>query len=264
MIRLMKLAYFFVFLTLALTLTLALPALAGPSTGAEVMTLVREKNNSKSQVSEISMQLVDRKGRTQDRKLMVFAEQVGQTENSMTRFLQPRRIRGISFLVANSDQGETSASYLYTPADKKVRRVPEGDKKKSFQGTDFTYYDLSPHDVHNEVYQPLESGEHGGHDCWLVTSVPKGADPVYGKVKQWVRKDIYLPIKVEFYDPDLKLLKISSAEDIQQVDGYWTPMKTTMHNVQIDHKTVMKVDRVTYNQNLPAKLFSKSSLEKGI
>ncbi len=245
-------------------LSLATIALAEPKTGAEVMTLVREKNSSKTQVSEISMRLVDHKGRTQDRKLVVFAEQVGESENTLTRFMQPRRVRGISFLVTNSDGGQSSASYLYTPADKKVRRVPEGDNQKSFQGTDFTYYDLSPHDVNKEGYQPLESGTCEGHECWVVTSVPLDANPVYGKVKQWVRKDICLPIKVEFYDLDQKLLKVSSADDIEKIDGYWTPMKSTMHNVQIDHKTVMTVDRVQYNQKLPAKLFSKTTLEKGV
>jgi hypothetical protein len=90
-----------------------------------------------------------------------------------------------------------------------------------------------------------------------------GDNEIYSKVVQWIRKDIYLPVKIDFYDPDGQLLKTSTAEDLQKVDGYWTPMKSTMHNVQTDHKTVMMVDRVQYDKELPANLFSKTSLEKG-
>ena len=247
--------------TLLVLVAGATTCLAEPKTGKELMRLVRDKNDSKSQVSQISMELIDHKGRTQDRKLVIFAEQAGDTENTLTRFLEPRRVKGIGFLVVN--EGDQPLRYLYTPADKKTRRVPEGDNKKSFQGTDFTYYDLSPHDVESDNYEPLRSETYDGHDCWVCTSLPQGENEIYSKVVQWVRKDIYLPVKMDFYDPDGKLLKTSLAEELKQVDGYWTPMRTTMHNVQIDHKTVMKVDKVTFNQKLPDNLFSKTSLEKG-
>jgi len=236
-------------------------SLAEPKTGKELMRLVREKNDSESQVSQISMQLIDKKGRTQDRQLMIFAEQVGKSENTLTRFIEPKRVKGIGFLVVND--GGKPLRYLYTPADKKTRRVPEGDNKKSFQGTDFTYYDLSPHDVESDNYEALRAEKYDGHDCWVCTSLPQGENEIYSKVVQWIRKDIYLPVKMDFYDPDGKLLKTSIAEGLKQIDGYWTPTKTTMHNVQIDHKTVMKVDKVQYNKKLPENLFSKTSLEKG-
>ena len=250
-------------LVLALTcFLLTAPSVwAEPQTGMELMRLVREKNDSKSQVSQISMELIDKKGRTQERKLVIFAEQAGKTENTLTRFMEPRRVKGIGFLVVN--EGDKPLRYLYTPADKKTRRVPEGDNKKSFQGTDFTYYDLSPHDVESDNYQPLESVEYSGHDCWVCVSEPQGENEIYSKVVQWIRKDLYLPIKIDFYDPKGKLLKTSISEDLKKIDGFWTPMTSTMHNVQLDHKTIMKIDKVQYNKKLPGNLFSKTSLEKG-
>ena len=246
---------------LLLFLLSATVSLAEPKTGKELMRLVRDKNDSKTQVSMVSMELIDKKGRTQDRKLRIFAEQVGSTENTLTQFLEPRRVKGIGFLVVN--EGNEPLRYLYTPADKKTRRVPEGDNKKSFQGTDFTYYDLSPHDVESDNYEPLRSETYDGHDCWVCASLPQGENEIYSKVVQWIRKDIYLPVKMEFYDPKGDLLKVSKVEKIEQVDGYWTPMRSVMHNVQIDHKTVMEIQKVQYNLDLPEKIFSKTSLEKG-
>jgi hypothetical protein len=230
-------------------------------TGAKLMKLVREKNNSKTQVSQVSMKLVDKKGRSQDRKLRIYAEQVGDVENTLTRFLEPTRVKGVGFLVVNDESG--SHRYLYTPTQKKTRRVPEGDNKKSFQGTDFTYYDLSPHDVETDTYQPLETTTLDGHEVWVCTSQPGEDNPLYSKVVQYVRKDIYIPVKMEFYDLDGKLLKVSTVEDLKKIDGYWTPVRSVMHNVQIDHKTVMQIDQVAYDEKIPEKVFSKTYLERG-
>jgi hypothetical protein len=36
-----------------------------------------------------------------------------------------------------------------------------------------------------------------------------------------------------------------------------------MHNVQIDHKTVMTIEKIKYDVDIPSKVFSKSNLEQG-
>lgn len=244
------------------TLALLSGGAAKALTGAELMKQVREKNNSKTQVTQISMKLVDKKGRSQDRKLRIWAEQIGETENTLTRFLEPKPVEGVGFLVVAKEGGQ-SDRYLYTPTQKKTRKVPEGDNQKSFQGTDFTYYDLSPHDVNSDNYDPLSEVTLDGKKCWVCTSRPKGDNLMYSKVVQWVRQDIYVPVKMEFYDDKGDLLKVSSVTSLDKVDGYWTPLESVMHNVQIDHKTVMKVEKIQYDVELPDKIFSKSNLERG-
>ncbi len=240
---------------------IGLSGLAEEMTGAKLMKMVREKNNSKSQVSAVLMKLVDKKGRSQDRALKIWAEQVGDTENTLTRFLAPKPVEGVGFLVVNKD-GRTDR-YLYSPAGKKTRKVPDGDNKKSFQGSDFTYYDLSPHDVESDTYEPLITETYEGQTCWVCTSHPQGDDALYSKVKQWVRKDIYVPVYIEFYDPDGDLLKYSKVLKLEKINGYWTPVESVMHNVQTDHKTLMKIDKIEYDVEIPEHTFSKTNLERG-
>jgi len=254
--RVISLAVLIIFIASIFTISYA-----EDMTGKKLMKLVREKNNSKSQVSLVSMQLVDKKGRSQDRKLMIWAEQVGDLENTLTRFLEPKRVKGVGFLVVNKDGG--TDRYLYTPSEKKTRKVPEGDNKKSFQGTDFTYYDLSPHNSDSDNYLPLETVTHEGKECWKCTAIPKGGDALYSKVIQWIRKDIYVPIKMEFYDEKGKFLKESKVLELKKNDGYWTPIKSVMHNVQIDHKTIMSIEKVAFDKKIPDNTFSLTNLEKG-
>lgn len=247
--------------TLGLLVGVGLPGQAEQMSGKKLMKMVREKNNSKSQVSGVLMKLVDKKGRSQDRALKIWAEQVGDTENTLTRFLAPKPVEGVGFLVVNKD-GRTDR-YLYSPAGKKIRKVPDGDNKKSFQGSDFTYYDLSPHDVESDTYEPLQTETYEGQACWVCTSHPQGDDALYSKVKQWVRKDTYVPIYIEFYDPDGDLLKYSKVLKLERIDGYWTPVESVMHNVQTDHKTLMKIEKIEYDIDIPKQTFSKTNLERG-
>ena len=241
---------------------LVLPETATALTGRELMNKVRDNNSSRTQLSQVKMTLIDKKGRSQERAVKIYAEQVGDVENSLLRFMAPKRVKGISFLVINGD--ESSKRYLYMPSQKKTRLVPEGDNRKSFQGTDFTYYDLSPHDVDSDNYEPLTSERYDGHDTWVCTSLPKpGAGSPYGKIVQWIRKDIYVPVKIDFYDEKGRLLKTSLASQLKKIDAYWTPMVTEMHNVQIDHKTVMTIEKIKYDVEIPGKVFSKANLEQG-
>ena len=68
---------------------------------------------------------------------------------------------------------------------------------------------------------------------------------------------------MEFYDEKGKFLKTSTVKELKKIDGYWTPVMSVMHNVQIDHKTIMKIEGVEYDVKIPDKIFSKTNLEKG-
>jgi outer membrane lipoprotein-sorting protein len=85
---------------------------------------------------------------------------------------------------------------------------------------------------------------------------------LYGDVIKWVRKDNWVPIRVDFYDKTGKLLKRSTVVSLENVAGNWTPMKVEMHNVQTDHKTVMVVNNVEYDTQIAANTFEKSNLER--
>ena len=169
---------------------------------------------------------------------------------------------GVGFLVVS--EGGKAKRWLYLPQSKKTRMIAEGDKDKPFMGTDFTYWDLSPHDLDNEAFDPVGEAVVDGHACYKVRGRSKTPEKsLYGDVVKFVRKDNYVPIRVDFYDKSGKLLKRSKVLDLKNIDGNWTPMKMAMHNVQTDHKTIMTVTKVEYDVEIPAKTFTKTNLEKG-
>lgn len=248
-------------LIVAATCALALPARA-EMTGREVMDKAKKANQSKTQVTDISMLLVDKKGKEQTRAVKIWAEQ-GDLDKSLTRFTAPKSVEGVGFLAVSTGKGQANR-WLYLPESKKTRQIAEGDKNGSFMGTDFTYYDLSPHDLDNEAFDPVTSDDLGGVPCYKVPGRSKTPETsLYGNVIKWVRKDNFVPIRVDFYDKTGKLLKRSAVVKLDNIKGNWTPMKMEMHNVQTEHKTVMTVEKVVYDIPIAPNTFEKSNLERG-
>ncbi|MCK5527519.1 MAG: outer membrane lipoprotein-sorting protein, partial [Candidatus Latescibacteria bacterium] len=85
----------------------------------------------------------------------------------------------------------------------------------------------------------------------------------YSKLRMWVNRKTFLPDKAEFYDEKGKLLKKMTNSETEQIDGYWTPRRIEMEDVQKDHKTLMELKEVKHNVGLKDKLFSKRYLKRG-
>jgi outer membrane lipoprotein-sorting protein len=240
---------------------LCLPESGFSITGRQVMEKSKKSNQSTTQVTEIDMLLIDKKGKEQQRAVKIWAFQ-GDEDKTLTRFTKPKSVSGVGFLV-HSESGNAKR-WLYLPKSKKTRMIPEGDKNKTFMGTDFTYYDLGPHDLDNEAFDAVKEKKVDGHLCYVVRGRSKTPETsLYGDVVKFVRKDNFVPILVDFFDKSGKLLKKSKVLDLKKISGNWTPMKVSMHNVQSNHKTIMTVTKVEYDVKIPDKTFSKTNLEKG-
>ena len=56
---------------------------------------------------------------------------------------------------------------------------------------------------------------------------------------------------------------MDSAPEFDSPSINESPLVTEMHNVQTDHKTVMTVEKVMYDVDIPKKIFTKTNLEQG-
>ena len=131
-------------------------------------------------------------------------------------------------------------------------------------GTDFTYGDMQSREVDEDTHTLLREEAFGGRECYVIESVPKNTDDSqYSKRIQWVAKEIWVPMKSEFYDKEGDHLKTMTVQQLEKVQGYWTTMKTRMENVQTDHATEITVDKISYNEDLSSSLFTTRFLETG-
>ena len=250
---------------IGLVLSLLLPTLALAETGAEIIEKIRNHPAPKSSAVQLKMTLINEKRSTpevEERTAMIIAKDTDTGGLSRLRFTAPSDIKGVGLLVIARDDADND-QWLYMPALGRATRIAGAQKKGSFMGTDFTYEDLEPREPKAGSHTLLRSEKVADKDVWVVESVAK--DPKtssYSKVIQWVRKDVAIPVKAEFYDKSGRLEKVLSAEDIRNENGYWVAGKTTMHNVKRKHKTVMEILNQKNDIELPDAEFTQRALTR--
>ena len=148
------------------------------------------------------------------------------------------------------------------PSLKKTRRITGSSSGDDFMGTDFTYDDMSGHEVEDYDYTLQQDVNINGKKCWNIVCVPKGKSN-YSKYISWIDQASLIPVKAEFYDKQGKLLKVMEVQSLKKIDGFWTVEKMQMENIQKKHKTVIETKRIEYNRDVRDDLFRVSTLESG-
>lgn len=240
-----------------------LPILFSPSfslalTADEIIEKVDENMRSgKDSVGVSKMTLVEKDGTKRERQVkMYFKNNADADDYTLTRFLAPADVKGVSFLSLSEDQ-----MYLYMPAFRKIRRIASHVKHENFMGTDFSYDDMG-NTEYKEDYDAklLEETQ----TEYVLEATPKpNADVGYSKVKVWVNKENFMPNKIEFYHQKKgTLLKILTNSQIEEIQGHWTPRKMVMENVEDRHQTIIDVTEIKYDMGLADDIFTQRNLKK--
>lgn len=176
-------------------------------------------------------------------------------DKRLVRFLSPADQKGIGFLSLPDD-----VQYVYLPAFRKVRRIASNVKNTNFAGTDFTYDDLSTFE-YSKDYNPrlVETTD----TAYVLELTPKpNVKKDYSKLKMWVRKDNFYPIKTESYDKKGVLWKIMERRRIEKIGNYWVSKEFEMRDLKINHSTRMIIDTIEYDTGLGDDIFSPRYLSR--
>lgn len=245
------------------------PAYSEDMTGLDVMRLVVSRDDGNDLIQHMKQRLIDKRGNVRERLMMSFSKDYGEDSKSITYFLQPANVRDTAMLTWDyADDNRDDDQWLYLPALKKVRRISSSDRGDYFMGTDFTFEDIKSTPTLGDYQWTLAGSENiHGADVWVVDAEPKSKalkkNLGYSKVRYYVRKDIHMYIKVDFWDIKGKELKHLVSTDIKQVQGIWTAMQGVMSNVQTHHRTELTFSEQQYNTNLSNRMFSERMLKRG-
>ena len=244
-------------------LLLAAPALA--LTGDEVLKRVEARPTPKTFHGKMAMELINKQGKKLTRELELWSKKEGDAEKMLIKFLAPPDVRGTAFLFLK--QGDREEMKLYLPALKKVRRIAGGQKKGSFMGSDFSYDDIARiGSLKAEDFTSTlkEVEEQDGVKVYVVEAVPKpGVEHSYDKEVIWVRGDVFVPIRIEFYQKG-KLYKVMTLEKIEGFAGgkYQIPTRLVMENVRTKHKTVLVQKDLELDRPIPDSVFTERFMKR--
>lgn len=255
-----------------LILALAILVLAGNApaaeTGRDIMLKVDAVDSSQDAVMS-SVMIIERGSQKLVRRMQHMTKKYGgdiEGERTLIRFIEPADVRDTSYLTWSYDDPERSDDmWLYLPAESLVRRISGGGKKGAFMRSDLANEDIEDRAIDDDIHTLKGSKEQHGVDCYVIESMPRPdlkKDTNYSKRVQYIRKDIYLPSRVEYYDKRGKLLKIGTHGGYKQIDGIWTITKSMIETPRRKTRTLYQRNEIAYNQGLDDGLFLQSNLKR--
>ena len=154
--------------------------------------------------------------------------------------------------------------WMYNPKVNRVIKIPPSMMSQAWMGSDFSNDDLSKTEslINDYSHTIIGTESHEGKTVYRIKSIPKpGAPVVWGMQKLKVRED-HIFLKQEFYDEDLKLVKTLSTHQIGMLGGRLFPAVWKMQKADVkDEYTVLEYKELTFDQDLPDRLFTVSSLK---
>ena len=153
--------------------------------------------------------------------------------------------------------------WIYNPKVNRVIKVPPSMMSQSWMGSDFSNNDLAKSDslLNDYVHTLIGTETHHGKTVYLIKSMPKPDAPVvWGMQKLKIRKDL-IWLSQEYFDEDLKPVKVMTALRIQMLGGKLFPKVWRMQKFgEKDRYTQLDYKALTFKPNLPDRLFTLANL----
>jgi len=162
--------------------------------------------------------------------------------------------------------GKPADQWLYLPFLRKIQRVSDRNPGDMFLGSDLTLADISYRPVDADEHRLLRVDEEGDTPHYVVESIPKESNALYGKRVTWYKKaDDWkdcLKTQVEYYDTGMHMLKTEKLT-WQKVKDAWVWDTVTVENVQTGHSSTIQVSDVGVDVGLKDSMFTERRMKRG-
>jgi hypothetical protein len=231
------------------------------------------------QYLQARMTLIDARGQEVVRETRGMTLEGSAGDKALVRFMSPADIRGVAALIHEHPQ-TADDTWLYLPATRRVRRIAGANRTASFQGTEFTYEDLSSLIVERYEWRFLREStitvDGKEEPVYELEARPNYPDTGYSKLVLTVNRDNFRTSRVEFYDKSGERLKTLTASKWKVYHGrFYRPLKLDMRNHQTGKGTVIEASSYFVNlslyprrdgsarSNLNDEQFTRRALEDG-
>lgn len=250
---------------LVLALVLGVPGAGwAKESAAEIFRQSRERGalNLLGLTAELRLTSRARDGARREQVLSASARRVEGRGRSMTRFLSPPGVAGVTVLTIQGLPGEGDEISIYLPKLRRVRKVARSQRGDAFMQTDFSYADLgTAGGVDEGALARGPDQELDGRDVFVVTG-KMGPESPYGEITAYVDKQTYAPVKVEYSDRSGRPWKVYRAVKLKRFKDRTIAAEAVMENVQSGSRTTLEVLRLE-ESSLGDDAFTERALERG-
>jgi hypothetical protein len=211
--------------------------------------------------SRVKIRIISPSGEERIRTLQGFEKRTAAGRKLLWLFDSPAELAGTGFL-AWQQRPLPDEMWVYFPGQRRVRRISPDLRREQFQGSTFTYEDLTT------VFYLDYDGTHtlrgvepcGEQRCYVIETVLPPQQYVYQRLRTWIRTDNHLPSQIELDGDGVhKVMKVRRFAD---VEGIPTILEVEMETPADGYRTTIEFSAVDYNASLGDAMFTIGYLEQ--
>ncbi|MEW5755624.1 MAG: outer membrane lipoprotein-sorting protein [Pseudomonadota bacterium] len=254
---------------LALSVSTIAAASAEPDAD-EIMRQVRDRDDGRSFVSQVSLILHDKRGNVRTREFLYLQKDYADSDKFAIFFSAPSDVRNVAFLIENPKeaQGKEDSQWMYLPISRQIRRISTSDKRGAFMGSEYAYADLDKVRVKDYRQKILGEEPVSGRPCYVVEREPASPEILtktgYHKLKVWVDKQNYLIMRQDFFDVKGVLIKQMRTQSVATIDGIDSIMLSETEHFIDGTRSEMRFNQLKYNVELDDTFFTQSVMRRGL
>lgn len=247
---------------IAAVLVVASPGRAqAPTDPRAIVAENQTRTDAQSQHYEGTLKVVDSKGKVSDKRWIFDRLGSHGSSKAVLRFTEPAEVKGVALLIVNHPD-RASDQWMWTPAIQRDRRIALQDRSTRFFGTDFSFEDLEERDVDQFEYRMLDEEAVGGVACWKIESKPgRRKTSQYTSSTLWIRKDTYAFARIENSIKN-EVVRRLVYQKLENVQGIWTARVLEMTDLRRNSRTILTLEKLTYNVPMREDDFTLQALRR--
>ncbi|EGV29813.1 hypothetical protein ThidrDRAFT_3099 [Thiorhodococcus drewsii AZ1] len=234
-----------------------------PADGREVSRRVEAVDTSRDRRQVITI-LVERDGKTLKRVLESDSKRYDGVRKDLMRFQAPTDVRGVKYLTFNyEDPARHDDMWVFMPANNLLRRISGNGMRGVFMRSDLYNEDLRKRELDDDTHRLLRTEPCLETRCYVVERRLKDdSESNYGRRLVWVRGDIWLPVRIEYYDKQDRLLKVDEYSGFEEIQGIWMRTRMDVTSMRRDSHTTLLFSDIRFDQGLSDDLFLQARLRR--
>lgn len=226
---------------------------AVPLTAAQVKARWHERLDGQHFAARIRLEM-ELEGLRERRELRVWRDGAAHGERVLVRFEAPPDLHNVGLLYL--EQPDSPNDYfLYQPATRRVRRLPESVADDDVYGIDLEFLGFGVAQTEPTEIEALESVALRGRATYKLRERARDRNSRFDTRLTWVDAATFVPVRTE-HIRDGRTVLVAETLEVETVQNIPTPRRVSFQSDGGKKQVELYVEAVDYEQPIPEEVFS--------
>jgi hypothetical protein len=194
----------------------------------------------------------------EERRIEVWRDDQRGLERLMARFQSPAELRGLGLLYLEQE-GRQNDYFVYQPATRRVRRVPEAIVREDVYGVDLEYLGFGVAQIEPTEVESVREVVLDDRPALRLEERAERSDARFDRRVVWLQPETLVPLRTEHYRGDRTIL-VAVTENIEMIQGVATPRQIRFERPGERQTVEMDLDAIDYVGSIPEAFFTTMRL----